>query len=114
MDGRYVPSLLAAIGDVIEQHMLRIGFISHDETGPGTGDLERLPVAAVQRLGSERLESEVADAPQGGAHHGQGPVIHDHLAGVAGARVCPQCGERALRRVEGCWTCANCTYSRCG
>ena len=37
-----------------------------------------------------------------------------HIAGVAGARVCPQCGERSLRLLEGCWTCANCTYSRCG
>ena len=25
--GRYVPSLLAAIGDVIEEHMLAIGFL---------------------------------------------------------------------------------------
>ncbi len=28
MQGRYVPSLLAAIGDVIEQHMLRTGFLT--------------------------------------------------------------------------------------
>ena len=27
MDGRYVPSLLAAIGDVIERHMIEIGFM---------------------------------------------------------------------------------------
>lgn len=27
MQGRYVPSLLAAIGDVIEQHMIEIGFL---------------------------------------------------------------------------------------
>src|SRR5882757_6091470 len=27
MNGRYVPSLLAAIGDVIEQHMIEIGFL---------------------------------------------------------------------------------------
>jgi len=37
MEGRYVPSLLAALGDVIEQHMIQIGFIQprqqlqHDE-----------------------------------------------------------------------------------
>ena len=28
MEGRYVPSLLAAIGDVIERHMIDIGFIA--------------------------------------------------------------------------------------
>src|SRR6478736_2571101 len=27
MEGKYVPSLLAAIGDVIEQHMIEIGFV---------------------------------------------------------------------------------------
>src|SRR5919201_4542123 len=27
VDGKYVPSLLAAIGDVIEQHMVEIGFL---------------------------------------------------------------------------------------
>ena len=31
MDGRYVPSLLAAIGNVIEQHMINIGFIQAPE-----------------------------------------------------------------------------------
>jgi ribonucleoside-diphosphate reductase alpha chain len=31
MDGRYVPSLLAAIGGIIEQHMIDTGFISQNE-----------------------------------------------------------------------------------
>jgi len=31
MDGRYVPSLLAAIGEVMEQHMIDIGFIPNIE-----------------------------------------------------------------------------------
>ena len=31
LDGRYVPSLLAAIGGVIEQHMLAIGFLTPDQ-----------------------------------------------------------------------------------
>lgn len=31
LDGRYVPSLLAAIGGVIEQHMLAIGFLNRDQ-----------------------------------------------------------------------------------
>jgi ribonucleoside-diphosphate reductase alpha chain len=33
MDGRYVPSLLAAIGEVIERHMIEIGFLSRREPG---------------------------------------------------------------------------------
>ncbi len=34
MDGRYVPSLLAAIGDVIERHMIEIGFLPSPEGRP--------------------------------------------------------------------------------
>ncbi|HKX11298.1 MAG TPA: adenosylcobalamin-dependent ribonucleoside-diphosphate reductase [Stellaceae bacterium] len=34
MGGRYVPSLLAAIGDVIEQHMIDIGFMPPSQQSP--------------------------------------------------------------------------------
>lgn len=37
LDGRYVPSILAAIGQVIESHMIRIGFLKEDEARPGLG-----------------------------------------------------------------------------
>ena len=37
MNGRYVPSLLAAIGDVLETHMTSIGFIS--DTGESIGSV---------------------------------------------------------------------------
>jgi ribonucleoside-diphosphate reductase alpha chain len=33
MEGKYVPSLLAAIGEVIEQHMITIGFMSKPDHG---------------------------------------------------------------------------------
>ena len=35
MEGRYVPSLLAALGDVIERHMVEIGFIQPKQ-GPAS------------------------------------------------------------------------------
>jgi ribonucleoside-diphosphate reductase alpha chain len=34
MNGRYVPSLLAAIGEVIERHMVEIGFLPADRAAP--------------------------------------------------------------------------------
>jgi len=43
MGGRYVPSLLAAIGDVIEQHMVDIGFMPPREQNPAL--LEKRAVA---------------------------------------------------------------------
>jgi len=35
MSGRYVPSLLAAIGEVIERHMIEIGFLAPRSDTPG-------------------------------------------------------------------------------
>lgn len=84
--GRYVPSLLAAIGEVIERHMIEIGFIS----GPIEGRLgdplqQRLPLA----VGAEE----------------EGPP--------PGAAYCPKCAQPALIRQEGCATCVACGYSKC-
>ncbi len=45
MNGRYVPSLLAAIGEVIERHLIAIGFIARPEDG-GLAEAARLVVGA--------------------------------------------------------------------
>ena len=79
MDGRYIPSILAAIGGVIERHLIDIGFIA----GEGLG-LKSDPKAEVVALG----------APKG--------------------KSCSSCGSYDMRMVEGCMTCANCGYSKCG
>ncbi|MFM9938536.1 MAG: adenosylcobalamin-dependent ribonucleoside-diphosphate reductase [Hyphomicrobiaceae bacterium] len=115
MDGRYVPSLLAAIGEVIEQHMLRIGFLS-----PRSGD--------ARRDGSEALAAaDRAAGPFTGAPApSQGPMSPG-LPGVSGpgavvktgvthtaAKRCPRCGHGALVLEGGCWVCLDCGHTRCG
>ncbi len=40
MEGRYVPSILAALGEVIEQHMIEIGFIQ-PKTAPASVEAKR-------------------------------------------------------------------------
>jgi ribonucleoside-diphosphate reductase alpha chain len=89
MGGRYVPSLIAAIGEVIEGHLVRTGFLRDPKTG---GD-------------GERVEDRVALA----AGDSSPPV-----APRAGGRTCPRCNARSLQRREGCWVCDACGYSRCG
>ncbi|MEO1686634.1 MAG: adenosylcobalamin-dependent ribonucleoside-diphosphate reductase [Pseudomonadota bacterium] len=79
MEGRYVPSILAAIGGVIERHMIDIGFM--DGAGLGLKQDPALRVAAVGRS---------PGAP------------------------CPNCGELAMQMQEGCMTCLNCGFSKCG
>ncbi len=111
MGGRYVPSLLAAIGDVIEQHMLHIGFLTREEglgREPGSA---RQPVAIIERVGA--AAGTQAENARETTQTGLGGNSSRHDSTFAAARICPKCGERALRHIEGCWTCANCDYSRC-
>jgi ribonucleoside-diphosphate reductase alpha chain len=89
IEGRYVPSLLAAIGDVIERHMIEIGFLPR----PG---LDRAATAKVVNLP--------------GADPSGSPAPH----ALARPRQCPKCGEAALIRLEGCDQCTSCDYSKCG
>ena len=96
MGGRYVPSLLAAIGGVIEQHMIDTGFLQREGRGP--------PPA---------LEAEVAGGPGGGGVHGSGPQGANRVARPRADAFCPKCGEGDLVREEGCWVCRSCGYSKC-
>jgi ribonucleoside-diphosphate reductase alpha chain len=88
MEGRYVPSLLAAIGDVIERHMIEIGF---------------LPAPA-----RNRRPAVVEQQAAGGA------LISDQRPLPPRMAQCPKCGEAALIRIEGCDQCTSCDYSKCG
>jgi ribonucleoside-diphosphate reductase alpha chain len=108
MGGRYVPSLIAAIGEVIEAHMVRIGFIARDpDTGGDSDRNSRLDLG----LGRGRDAGEERVALAGGDPF---PVPAAPAAPRAGGRTCPRCNERALQRREGCWVCDACGYSRCG
>ncbi len=87
--GRYVPSLLAAIGEVIETHMIRTGFLQ--------------PAGAGQ----------IAEADAGEAGPRTGAQAISPGRALAGARFCPRCSRPGLVREEGCWVCHSCGYSRC-
>ncbi|HET7153946.1 MAG TPA: ribonucleoside-diphosphate reductase, adenosylcobalamin-dependent, partial [Hyphomicrobiaceae bacterium] len=89
MGGRYVPSLLAAIGQVIEGHMIRTGFLNP-------------PAAAGSEAGDERQVLTVGEPREEGPERGAGA-----------GRVCPRCGSPTLHRREGCWVCSSCDYSKC-
>ena len=88
MGGRYVPSLLAAIGGVIEQHMIQSGFLPNPDKDKQDRDAQELPKA----VGHD------------------GPL----LSGAAPFRQCPKCAQASLVRQEGCDTCTSCGYSKCG
>ena len=130
MGGRYVPSLLAAIGDVIEEHMIRIGFLVPEQVPvPDQGGGGK---AVSVQPGLKARDRDETSAPFSGTvdTRGRGAVsaavsLSEPSRGFAArtsagqsarvaARICPRCANRSLNRVEGCWTCATCHYSHCG
>ena len=107
MGGRYVPSLLAAIGDVIEEHMIRTGFLIPEDAAPG---LTAKDLPAREAVNAQPGTDLAGGAPGDPA----GTRATADPGHAASAKICPRCGNRALNRVEGCWTCTTCHYSRCG
>ena len=92
MGGKYVPSLLAAIGQILEDHMIAIGFMT---------DEDAIPIDEALR------QSEVFKL-------GVGSNIKGEKGAVPHFRQCPKCGQASLMRQEDCDTCTNCAYSKCG
>ncbi|MBF0416864.1 MAG: TSCPD domain-containing protein [Magnetococcales bacterium] len=78
--GKYMPSLVAEIGECIERHLIKIGMLSPPEPSP------------------ELIAKRQAVAESGALGSGQ----------------CPKCGQLAVTRLDGCDTCLECGYSKCG
>ena len=96
--GKYVPSLLAALGDVIDRHLHAIGFLK----GPAAErDTHVVPLAAAGGGSSGEVAGGEVSAPKAS------PL-------TAGFRSCPKCQQPTLIRQEGCDSCASCGYSKCG
>jgi ribonucleoside-diphosphate reductase alpha chain len=84
-NGKYVPSLLAAIGEIIEQHFIHIGF----------------QAGGVQESGmhEEKAKHENWDGIS--------------LGNLSPSRFCPRCGSASMIYQEGCRVCRNCGHSTC-
>ncbi|MCZ6577326.1 MAG: NrdJb [Acidiferrobacterales bacterium] len=95
--GRYTPSLVAEIGDVIERHLKMIGLIAVEEPDP-----QREKYLAEKRA---ELQSDAAEAPANDDSHGKYPRE---------ARLCNKCLTKAVVKMDGCVTCLNCGDSKCG
>ncbi len=93
--GRYMPSLIAEIGSVIENHLIEIGLIVPHEPDP-----EQIKLIAEKRAAYE------AQAKQKDAFA--------ESVFPAGAQLCNKCQTAAVVMLDGCMTCLNCADSKCG
>jgi hypothetical protein len=78
--GKYMPSLVAEIGECIEKHLINIGMIRTPEM-------------------SDELKAKRQQAQD---------------AGLVGGSACPKCNQLSVVRLDGCDTCLECGYSKCG
>lgn len=95
--GRYIPSLVAEIGDVIDDHLKKIGMIVDE----GMSDHQK------QILQEKREQYEA----------GQKPVQSDDAEDSQypeGASLCTKCNTKAVIMMDGCMTCLSCGDSKCG
>jgi hypothetical protein len=84
--GKYIPSLVAEIGHVLEEHFIDLGLHEKDES---------LAVAA-QAMMKEKIEKKEG--------------VESKM------QTCQKCGQKSAILMDGCWTCTaeGCYYSKCG
>ena len=100
--GVYMPSIVAEIGGVIEQHMKNIGLIHDPEMDESTRRLIAEKRTAFEQAGAKK-NSDVT-----------GSSDTESSGFPPGATLCAKCNTQALVLMDGCQTCLNCGYSKCG
>ena len=82
--GKYMPSIVAEIGEVIQQHLISIGMME--------GQLNNAELVAKRHEAEEKLGSDA----------------------IAKGNQCDKCGAMAVVRLDNCNCCLECGDSKCG
>lgn len=110
--GKFMPSLVAEIGDVIEQHLCKIGMLSYE-----------LEDCQKEFLAKKREEFEnsqkktpepVATASVAKAAPAKETSGENEAGFPAGSQLCNKCNTKAMVKMDNCMTCLNCGESKCG
>ena len=92
--GKYMPSLVAEIGDAIECHLRLIGMLQDDGLDEHQKEL----------LAEKRSQYEATVKNAEAKDPGDFPD---------GAQLCGKCQTKAMIQMDGCMTCLNCGDSKC-
>ncbi len=109
--GVYMPSIVAELGAVIEQHMKMIGLIRD----PDISEAQRALISE-KRAAYEAGAKKNAEISGDLAGAGAGAARKSESAGSfpPGATMCGKCNTSAVVLMDGCATCLSCGYSKCG
>ncbi len=124
--GVYMPSLVAELGSIVEDHLKSIGLL-HD---PEMSDAQRALIAEKRRAYETRSKKNAENrglgagtaGEMGGAMIAEDDAMDDEPIAITGdgtsfppsASMCHKCNTKALVLMDGCATCLNCGYSKCG
>lgn len=107
--GVYMPSLVAELGGIIEDHLKSIGLLH----APPLSAEQRALIAEKRRQYDAR-EQAAAPASSTADHVEDLAITGDGASFPPSASMCHTCSTKALVIMDGCATCLNCGYSKCG
>ena len=107
--GRFVPSIVADIGAVVEHHLKRIGLIEPDELSE-----QQQLILDQKRAEYEAREQQSNPAETEKKTLSDGANAAAEVSYPASASVCFKCNTKAMVVLDGCQTCLACGYSKCG
>jgi len=93
--GTFMPSIIAELGYVVERHLQSIGIIPQ----------EKLDEYQKKLVEEKRQEFEDRNRQQD---------VFDQTPFPEGAQLCGHCNTVAMVMMDGCLTCLDCGYSKCG
>lgn len=106
--GKYMPSIIAEIGEVIERHLIDIGMLKSNEPDAVQAKLIEDKKAEL------RAEYEASQNTGAGSADASANDAHSDEPWMANATHCAKCNNKAVVLLDGCQTCMNCGDSKCG
>jgi len=93
--GKFMPSIIAELGYIVERHLTEIGLLKPRE----------LSNEQRKMIAEKRADLEARTAQKDAFASDRFPE---------GAQLCGKCNTTAAVMLDGCMTCLNCGYSKCG
>jgi len=118
--GVYMPSIVAELGFVVEDHLKKIGMLIGDELSIEQREAISKKRAAFEAQANESAKKKPEVKAQ--AHELSSKAVSALIVPIEpsaatfppSASLCNKCNSKAMVLMDGCQTCLNCAYSKCG
>ena len=93
--GKFMPSIIAELGYIVEKHLIMIGLLAAPDLDDGQKKMIAEKRAEFEESKKQKDAFSESDYPEG-------------------AQLCSKCNTVALIMMDGCMTCLSCGESKCG